>query len=222
MSYLIDPLHFCIAVAPLSAYLLLIGAMNITSRARVVSGTWDSLSLGMGLVGFVLVGPMELFLPSATAFRLQGLVWPLLLICYVLVLTLYVLLSRPRIVIYNLGAEQVRSVLAEVFNSLDTDVRWAGDSVCLPNLGVQLHVDVVSTLRNVQLISTSVAQSYEGWSRLRKKLSARLRETPGVRNPYGLSLVFCGVLLVATSAFWAMHDRELVAQSFQEMIHPGE
>ena len=222
MSYLIDPLHFCIALAPLAAYLAVIGAVNLSSRPRAVSGAADSFCLGLGLAGFVLVGPMQLFLPSATAFVLRGWIWVLLLACYILCLALYVLLSRPRIVIYNLGAEQVRALLSDVVTSLDTDVRWAGESVCLPNLGVQLHLEVVGSLRNVQLIATSAAQSYDGWGRLQKKLSSQLRETAGARSSHGLSLVLCGILLAVTCAYWAMRDKELVAQSFQEMLHPEE
>lgn len=222
MSYLIDPLHFCIALAPLATYLSVVGVVNLSTRPRAVGGATDSFCLGLGLSGFVLVGPMQLFLPSATAFVLRGWIWILLLACYVLCLALYVLLSRPRIVIYNLGAEQVRALLSEVVTGLDPDVRWAGESVCLPNLGVQLHLEVVASLRNVQLIATSAPQSYDGWALLQKKLSTQLRETPAARTSHGLSLILCGVLLAVTCAYWAMRDKELVAQSFQEMLHPDE
>jgi hypothetical protein len=222
MVSLIDPLRFCLAFVPLAVYLFVIGGLNLSRRPKVVSGASDAFYLGLGLMGFVLVGPVELFLPSATAFRLGGWVWPLLVTCYLLFLTLYVLMSRPRIVIYNVGAEQLRPVLADVFASLEPEARWAGDAAFLPNLGVQMHVESVPILRNVQLIATGTAQSYEGWSRLQRELAVRLRAANGTRNVIGAGMVFCGLLLVATCLAWMMSDAELVAQSFQELIHPGE
>ncbi len=222
MAYFIDPLHFCLALSPLAAYLFVIGTINLSSRPRVVSGARDSFCLGLGLAGFILVGPMALFLPSATAFWLGGWVWPLLLAFYVLCLSLYVLLGRPRIVIYNVRPEQLRPILSEAFEAMEPEARWAGDAAYLPNLGVQLHVETTTALRNVQLIATSTAQSYEGWGRLQSELTVRLRATTGARNPSGAALVLCGLLLVAACALWAMTDAELVAQSFQELIHPGE
>jgi hypothetical protein len=149
-------------------------------------------------------------------------VWLLLITCYVLFLTLYVLMSRPRIVIYNVSPEQLRPVLADVFGALEPEARWAGDAAFLPNLGVQLHVEANPVLRNVQLIATGTAQSYEGWGRLQSELAMRLRATTGARNLIGAGLILCGLLLVTMCAVWMVSDAELVAQSFHELIHPGE
>jgi hypothetical protein len=222
MSYLIDPLRFCLAFTPLAIYLLVVGSLNLSKRPRVLSGAIDSFFLGLGLIGFILVGPFELFLPPATAFRLGGWVWLLLTICYVLFVTLYVLMSRPRIVIYNVSPEQLRPVLADVFAALESEARWAGDAAFLPSLGVQLHVEAIPILRNVQLIATGTAQSYEGWTRLQRELQARLQTTTSRRNLPGLGMIFAGLLLVTICALWVASDTALVAQSFQELMHPAE
>jgi hypothetical protein len=222
MSYLIDPLRFCLAVIPLATYAFVIGGLNMSSRPRVLSGAVDSFFLGLALVGLIVVGPMELFLPSATAFWLQGWVWPLLITCYVLFLTLYVLVSRPRIVIYNVSPEQLRPVLADIFADLESEARWAGDAAFLPNLGVQMHVEAVPVLKNVQLIATGDAQTYEGWSRLQSELSLRLRTTGGARNLLGAVLILFGFLLGTASTLWVLSQPTQVAQSFQELMHPGE
>lgn len=222
LSYLIDPLHFCVALVPLAIYLFLIGAINLATRPRVVSGALDTFALGLALAGFVLVGPLELFVPAATAFRLGGWIWLLLFACYLLTLILIVLIRRPRIVIYNVAAEDLRAALLDVVADMDEEVRWAGESVCLPNLGVQFYLEISRSFRNVQLVANILDQNFDGWGRLQQKLTARLRETAGARNPYGFTLLLGSVLLLATCAFWAVNDAEMIAQSLQQMIHPGE
>ena len=109
-----DPLHVCIALGPLAVYLFLLGLINLSRRPFLTTGARDAAALGVGISGFVVVGPMELFLPGAAANRFGGYVWLLLLAFYALCLTLWVLLLRPRLVIYNATAEQLRPVLAGV------------------------------------------------------------------------------------------------------------
>ena len=56
-----DSLHFCIAVIPLAVYLLMMGLLNLRRRPFVTTGARDAATLGIGVVGFVIAGPMELF-----------------------------------------------------------------------------------------------------------------------------------------------------------------
>lgn len=222
MPQIIDTLHFSVAVVPLALYLLAIGMINLIRRPIVVSGAKDAVALGLAVSGMVIAGPMELFLPAATAFKLGALVWVLLLGFYFLSLTLIVLLMRPRIVIYNVGPEKIRPILANVAGQLDNEARWAGDCLYLPTLGVQLHAESASLVRNVQLVANGAAQSFEGWARLEKALRSALEQTTGPRNLYGLVLVMVGMLLVTAVTVRAVHDAELVAQSLKEMLRVEE
>ncbi len=213
-----DPLHLCIALSPLSVYLLLLGVINLSKRPLVTNGARDAAALGIGLSGFIIVGPMELFVPEATMLRLGVFVWALLIAFYGMCLTLFVLLMRPRLVIYNIRPDQVRPMLAELVTELDRESRWAGECLIIPNLGVQLHVEASNSMRNVQLISAGVHQSYEGWSRLEKTLKTSLRQVHSVRNPYGFSLVFFSLLMISIATFFLVQDAETVAHSLKEML----
>ena len=42
-----DPLHFCIAIAPLAVYLLLLGVMNLRGRPFVTTGARDAAALAL-------------------------------------------------------------------------------------------------------------------------------------------------------------------------------
>ncbi|MCA9121684.1 MAG: hypothetical protein H6822_36175 [Planctomycetaceae bacterium] len=213
-----DPLHLCIALSPLSVYLLLLGVINLSRRPLVTNGARDAAALGVAISGFVVVGPMELFVPEATILRLGVFVWALLLAFYAMCLTLFVLLMRPRLVIYNIRPDQVRPMLAELVNDLDRESRWAGECLIIPNLGVQLHVEASPGMRNVQLIAAGPHQSYDGWHRLEKTLSTSLRQVQSVRNPYGFSLVFFALLMIGSVTFWLVQDADTVAHSLREML----
>jgi hypothetical protein len=213
-----DPLHFAIAMGPLAAYLLLLGLLNVLRRPVLTTGARDTAVLGIALSGLMVAGPMELFLPQAAAFRFGPWVWVLMLAFYFLCLTLLVLLARPRLVLYNITVEQLRPALAEVVAELDKEFRWVGDSLVLPQLGVQLHVEQMPLLRNVQLVATGPRQSYAGWRCLEVALADALRSARGSSNPGGFVMVALSLVIAASAMLWMAGDREAVAQALSEML----
>ncbi len=213
-----DPLHLSVALGPLAAYLLLLGMINRSRRPFLTTGGRDKAALCLAICGFVIVGPMELFMPSAAVVQFGGYVWLMLLALYALLVTVWVLTARPRLVIYNITPDQLRPILAELVADLDNEARWAGDSLMLPQLGVQLHVESFPAVRNVQLVSSGPQQSYGGWRRLERALDSPLREFTGTRNPYGLSLILFGSFLIAMIGFWILTERQAMAQALVEML----
>ena len=213
-----DPLHFCIAMGPLAVYLILLGGINLLRRPFLTTGARDAGALGIAVSGFVVAGPMELFLPEAAAIRFGPYVWLILLAFYSLCLTLLVLLLRPRLVVYNLSADQLRPILASVVADLDKDARWAGDSLVLPNLAVQLHVETLVSLRNVQLVSAGARQSYTGWRRLEMGLGKALQDNPQARNPYGFFLLSTGLIIIGITIAWMVSEQDAVAQAWGKLL----
>ncbi|MEM9410566.1 MAG: hypothetical protein AAGA30_05600, partial [Planctomycetota bacterium] len=161
-----DPLHFCIAIAPLSVYFLMLGILNLIGRPFVTTGARDAAALGIGISGLMMAGPMELFFPEAAASQYGSFVWVLLVSFYGLCVSLIVLLMRSRIVVYNASLEQIRPILNQIAMDFDRKSRWTGDSLLIPDLQVHLHLEAVDWLRNVQLTSGGVNQSIEGWRKL--------------------------------------------------------
>ena len=103
-----DPLHTIIAIGPLGIYLLVIGMLQLSRRPFVTSGGRDQAALAVGISGLVVAGPFELFMPDAPARQFGGFIWILLLALYGLGCTLAILLSRPRIVVYNVRGDDLR------------------------------------------------------------------------------------------------------------------
>ncbi len=213
-----DPLHFCIAVAPLAVYLTLLGVINLSGRAFVTTGSRDAAALGIGLSGLMVAGPMELFFPANAALWAGVLVWPLLLTFYGLCVSLIVLMMRPRLVIYNINYEKIRPILGDLANQLDSKSRWSGDNLFIPAINVHLHLEANALLSNIQLVASGPRQSYEGWRKLELKLRSELRDVRTRPNALGLGLLIVSGLIASVTAFWMISDQQEIAKLLRQML----
>ena len=212
-----DSFRLCLALGPVAIYLLLLGAVNLSRRPLLVSGVRDAATLALAVSGLIIIGPMELSIPIGGVVQLGPYLWILLLALYALGVVLALLLLRPRLVIYNLSVDKLRPVLAEVVDQLDPDARWAGDSLALPGLGVQLYIDNFPLLRSASLISAGGTQSHAGWRRLEIALGGALAREEVARHRRGLILLIGGMLLMAAIVFAIAQQPQTVAQSLVEI-----
>ncbi len=119
------PFHQCLALGPVAIYMVLLGVINLARRPLVVSGGRDAAALGLAVSGLVFVGPISLLFPESIAahFGPAGTkyIWlmfvGLMAICLIMVL----LVMRPRLIIYNISADQFRPILAEVVERMDAE-----------------------------------------------------------------------------------------------------
>ncbi len=213
-----DSLHFFVAIGPLAAYAALLGVVHVSRRPFVTSGARDAATLGIALTGVAVAGPLELFLPDSANRWFPGGIWILLLLLYSLCLSLAVLLLRPRIVIYNIAPGDFRPRFASVVQGLDADARWAGDSVTLPSINVQLTIEYQPWTRTIQLVSAGNRQDTIGWKRIESQLQRELRELKSPPMPLGWTLLGLGLALAVGSSAWAILDRKAFLEMAMEML----
>jgi hypothetical protein len=218
----VDLFRLCVALGPVAIYLVMIGALNLSRRALLVTGTRDAAALALAISGMILVGPLELFLPEAAMgwFGPTGglvVLGTKLSLCAML-LVLALLTLRPRLIVYNISADQLRSILAEIVPRLDATARWAGDSLAMPALGVQLHLDSHAATRNVALVSCGAQQDFGGWRKLERALAAALAGAPGKRNLLGVPLMTAGVVMLAALATIIARNPHAIARSLFDML----
>lgn len=213
-----DPLRFAIAAAPLSAYLILLGLVNLQRRPVLVTGAGDLGALGAALTGLAFVGPIALFRPDAATTELGDFVWLFLLAFYLLWVTLITMLCRPRLVVYNLSAEELRPVLSEVVRNLDDAGRWAGDSLTLPTIGVNGYVDAFAWMRNTSFIAGGGRQDLAGWRKLSRGLERALRGVATRPNQRGWLLLGAGIALLAAAVGGLVGDPEAVATAWAQVF----
>ena len=213
-----DPLHFCIAIVPVSVYLLVVGIINLSPRPFLTTGGRDLSALALAVSGFVIAGPMELFLPEAVASILKGWVWVPLLLLYALLVILVVLMMRPRLVIYNITPDSIRTVLARVALELDPDSDWAGDSLVMPTLGVQLAVEPYVGMRNVSLAAIGPEQDLDGWQKLHERLAAELEPVRVPVNAQGFSFLFLSILLGSAVIYTLVTGKQEIAHAVRQIL----
>ena len=155
----------------------------------------DAAWLAFGITGLVIIGPLNLFLPDAATQRFGPYVWLLVLGFYSLSVMLYLLVARPRLVVFNIQPEKLRSVLDEVIHRLDSQAQVAGDAIHAPQLAVQLHLDVAPTMRNISLVATGISKANRAGSDLLGELKKSLRRVEVTRPIQGdshfLPSAFC-------------------------------
>lgn len=212
-----DPLHYCIMVTPLAVYLCYIGMLNLKSRPFITTGARDTAGLGIGLAGYMISGPIMLFFPESAASHFGGWVWLMLIVFYGLLVSLLVLMMRPRLVIYNMTSEQLRPILTSVARKLDPKSRWAGNSLLIPAKNIHLHLEPVNWLKNIQLTSGGNQQSFDGWRELEAALEEELKEYVSTASLFGFPLLIVAASLAVTALIWMVADREAVATAWEEL-----
>jgi hypothetical protein len=214
-----DPLRLAIALVPIAAYCILLALVNARRKPFVTTGGCDLATLGAALSGLVLVGPIELFRPEAASAQFGDYVWLFLLVFYWLWVWLAVLVARPRLVVYNITAAELRPVLAEAARRIDPQARWAGDSLALPTLGVTLHMECFEIMRHTSLAASGGKQNMAGWQRLSAELRNDLAGLRVAANPRALGLILFAAGLLALSITHMVARPQQVAQAMQEMLN---
>lgn len=214
----VDPFRLLVALGPLAVYLFVIGLINAAKRPIVVSGVRDTIGLGLALAGLMIVGPLEMFMPQGATSLFGPFIWLLLISFYALIVTFILLNERPRIIVYNVPAEVLRPLVAQVAQSLDSDSRWAGDTLALPALGVELRLEVSTPLRNVSLVANGDRQSIVAWQVLRRSLRAALRPIRVPRNLNGFVLIATSLFVMAMLLWTSAANPDAVAQNLAQLL----
>ena len=213
-----DPFRLCVALGPLGVYSLILAIMHLSKRAWVVSGPRDMVALGVALAGFMMVGPVELIMPAEPWATYRAWAWLVVLITYGVGTTLVALLGRPRITFYNITPAILRPVLAQVASALDPQSRWAGNSLVMPQLDVELSIEAMSPMRCASLVATHEEQEFHGWRRLETSLAAALMKVECSRSPWGWLFLAVSTVLLGVVVFAIAWNPDAVNQGFLEMM----
>lgn len=197
-----------LSTLPLGLYLTVLGIVHLRRRPMAVSGAVDAVCLtaglsgclAAGLSGLVSGGPLAFLQPAVGASRWS---WAVMAAVAILVLALAILISRPRLVVYNATIEQLRPAVAEVVLVLDPSARWAGETVAMPSRGLQVHIDGGSPMRNVTLVSLGQRPSPEGWGEFTRRLRASIARLRVSSSPWGGVFLAAGIVAFCCAAWSA-------------------
>jgi len=187
-----------IALVPLACYLGALAWAHLRRRPFVVTGMLDAALLAAGVSEMAAVGPLALLVPVAGGSPWS---WTILVLLFALCVAVCVLVSRPRLVVYNISVDQFRPLVAEVVAALDADARWAGESAALPGRGFQLHIEGNGPLRVVSVVNVGERSSPEGWGEFARRLRRAVRGMRVRRSPWGGVFAAAGAAALLVAAW---------------------
>jgi len=191
------------ALVPLAAYLVILGCLHLRRRPVAVSGQVDAVLLAAAVSGLVIAGPLALLQPAAGASALTAVA---LLVGFVLVVAFAMLAARPRVVVYNIGLDQLRPIVSQLVVSLDPSARWAGETAALPARGLQVHLDERGPARTVSVIAAG-RTSAEAWAEFSRRLRRAIRTIRVRPSPWAWAFLTAGFAVASASAWLALTTR---------------
>ena len=190
-------ISIAVTFIPLALYFFALAALNSGLRPRMLNGQEDLTVLGLGVIGFIMLGPMLFFLPIDAIAFWGGYAWFFLALLYVLVFWFLGAVFRFRVVIYNIGMNELRDILENTGRELDPEARWAGNSLSLPTLGIQFYLERMFLLRNVTLKACGSRQNLQGWLNFERSLrNALLRHRAARKNRVSMLMATIGCLML--------------------------
>jgi hypothetical protein len=216
----IAPFSMLIAMLPLAAYLTLFGAIRLLGRPMVTTGGRDVFAVAVAISGLIAVGPAELFFPTAAATLFGTAIWPVLAFLYFLIVTLIILSSRPRLVVYGCGPKAMMQPLLRAAQTIDAEARCdeAAGQIELPHFGVHLRLEGHRGTEAAEVFAyqNNLAPSF--WSRLLGALRAELvKEEPASPRRGGSSFAI-GLAMLFFLSLQLFVAHEEVVQGFRDWL----
>lgn len=216
----IEPFVLLIALLPLAAYLTLFGLIRLSGRPLVTTGSRDTFAIAIAISGLIAVGPAELFFPQAAAAAFGVAIWPVLAFLYFLLITLVILSSRPRLVVYGRGVGSLASPLLRAAQSIDPEATSdeSAGQISMPTAGIHLRIEGFrgADTAEVSAFESSIVPSF--WQRLLAALQKELSKEEAVaQRRGGMTFVIGAAMLVVVSVqLFVAHEQ--VVQGFREWL----
>ena len=188
------------ALIPFSFYLFFLGIINLSRKTRMLTGRQDLVAVSLGVSGLLIVGPLQILLPQAGIIRFGIHVWYPLVVLYIFGVLWLLILSRPRIVLYNVDQADFARILSHLLEREGWTVLRNENVVQIHELGIQFEILPVVSMKNITLRSTESEQSNAGWRALHQSLERELTSHHPFRNPFGWVYLSSG-LMVATASW---------------------
>ncbi len=209
-----------LALLPLGTYLVLLGGLRMLGRPLVTTGGRDIFALSIGISGLVAVGPGELFFPSAAGATFGPAVWPMLAVFYFLLVTMVILNSRPRLVVYGLGSQDLSQPLLRACERIDPQSVADGlaGTVTLPTYGVHLRLmpHASGSSADVEAFEPNVSHAF--WRLLLAELRREVAPLPAVAPRNGGMLSVAGLVMLLLVALQVVRSPSQVVEGLRDWL----
>jgi len=220
MFELFEPFPALLAFTPLIVYLFLFAVIRIGGLVWVSTGGRDLAAVLFAISGFIVIGPMELFFPNATASFLGVWVWAPLTLLYFLFGCLLILSTKPKLVVYGRAVDEVYPALVDSARTLD-GATIANDGhlqVYLPTVQAHFRLEAMPGYDCISIVSFEPMLSSEVWRRLRTQLRERLRASPPPRPRRGWAMLGIALMMGYFLTRHVATQPALLVEGFREWM----
>jgi hypothetical protein len=180
---MIDYARLSIGLLPLGLAFAVLAFLHMRRKPTVVTSGQEVLFLGFAISGFAMIGPMELFFPTASYAALGEWVWFLLAALYFFLILLASMLSRSSLTVVGLEPEELQSAVGDALATEGLECRWLGYQLEVPELGIRAIVESSYGFRETSHLSPcGYKQNAMGWYQLEKLLRGKWRDIDKVRG----------------------------------------
>lgn len=204
-----DFLRTGFAILPLGCYLIVLGLLRFRKHPTILSRGFDLLLLGLGCVGLISVGPIELFFPRAAYAMLGNWVWLVLFGLYALILLLIAFNAPIGFIAYGMNRERLKSLLSELLQEENVEHQWQGDCLHIPEWSIQGFVADAGRGDIASMMAIGNQQDVMQWVRLEQAVAKRAEYIPTLKLKNGEKLLSGGSLIfgIAFVCFYFQLER---------------
>lgn len=208
-----DPFSLTVAAVPVLLYAGLMATRRVRRRVWVWSSPLDRALALFSIAGMVLIGPAQLFFPTASAALLGPSVWLAVASLLLLIATLVVLLTRPALVVYGASPTTTAAALGRAATAVDPDaeVDTGRRQVFSPATGARLRVEGIEGSDHCRVVAFEPVYDARFWRSLGEQLSGALGPQASVEPRFRIvgSMSLIAVSLVAVAiGMYASQGRE--------------
>jgi hypothetical protein len=222
---MIDYLRLSFGLIPLGVYLIVMGFLALRRRPTLLTSGQEALLLGFALMGFALIGPIELFFPTGAYAALGQWTWILLIALYGLLVLLFALQRQPGWTVLGLDSHGLRNLLGEILQKGDIEHAWLGNHLQISEWDLQAMIEPSRGFQGVShLNATGKQRNVLGWYQLERlvvssPLFSKARGTTGSANwVRSLLLLALGGMSLALATYWIDKDMERLQRLISEIL----
>ena len=222
---MIDYLRLSFGLIPLGVYLIVMGFLALRRRPTLLTSGQEALLLGFALMGFALIGPIELFFPTGAYAALGQWTWILLIALYGLLVLLFALQRQPGWTVLGLDSHGLRNLLGEILQKGDVEHAWLGNHLQISEWDLQAMIEPSRGFQGVShLNATGKQRNVLGWYQLERlvvssPLFSKARGTIGSANwVRSLLLLALGGMSLALATYWIDKDMERLQRLISEIL----
>lgn len=222
---MIDYLRLSFGLIPLGVYLIVMGFLALRRRPTLLTSGQEALLLGFALMGFALIGPIELFFPTGAYAALGQKTWILLIALYGLLVLLFALQRQPGWTVLGLDSHGLRNLLGEILEKGDIEHAWLGNHLQISEWDLQAMIEPSRGFQGVShLNATGKQRNVLGWYQLERlvvssPLFSKARGTTGSANwVRSLLLLALGGMSLALATYWIDKDMERLQRLISEIL----